>query len=57
MLFKYIIKILFKYNNITKLYINKKMYKCINDSGAYYIGTEPSPKGFRYCAHAEKNIN
>ena len=29
------------------------MKKCINDSESYYIGTEPSPKGLGYCAHAE----
>ena len=29
------------------------MKKCINDHLKYYTGTEPSPKGFGYCAHAE----
>lgn len=28
--------------------------KCINDDKSYYKGNEPSPKGFGYCAHAEK---
>jgi len=28
--------------------------RCINDKKTIYIGTEPSPKGFGYCAHAEK---
>ena len=27
---------------------------CKNDSTRSYKGTEPSPKGFGYCAHAEK---
>ena len=31
------------------------MPKCKNDSKASYIGTEPSPKGLGFCAHAEKN--
>ena len=30
------------------------MPKCKNDSTRYYKGTEPSPKGLGYCAHAEK---
>jgi hypothetical protein len=32
------------------------MHRCKNDSSKYYTGTEPqpSPKGFGYCAHAEK---
>jgi hypothetical protein len=29
------------------------MKKCINDPDSYYIGTEPSPKGLGFCAHAE----
>ena len=28
--------------------------KCINDEKSYYKGNEPSPKGFGYCAHVEK---
>ena len=30
------------------------MYYCINDKSRTYKGTEPSPKGLGYCAHAEK---
>ena len=30
------------------------MPKCKNDSSRSYKGTEPSPKGFGYCGHAEK---
>ena len=30
------------------------MPKCKNDSKKYYRGTEPSPKGRGYCAHAYK---
>jgi hypothetical protein len=30
------------------------MPKCINDSSSSFKGTEPSPKGLGYCAHAEK---
>lgn len=30
------------------------MPQCVNDPSANYIGTEPSPKGRGYCAHAEK---
>ena len=30
------------------------MPKCKNDSTKSYKGTEPSPKGLGYCAHAEK---
>jgi uncharacterized protein YwqG len=30
------------------------MPKCINDNKKSYQGTEPSPKGLGYCAHAEK---
>lgn len=30
------------------------MPKCINDESRSYTGTEPSPKGLGYCAHAEK---
>ena len=30
------------------------MPTCKNDSSSYYKGTEPSPKGLGYCAHAEK---
>ena len=30
------------------------MPKCKNDSSRNYKGTEPSPKGLGYCAHAEK---
>ena len=30
------------------------MPKCKNDSKKSYKGTEPSPKGFGYCAHPEK---
>lgn len=30
------------------------MPKCKNDSARSYKGTEPSPKGLGYCAHAEK---
>ncbi len=30
------------------------MPKCINDNASHYKGTEPSPKGLGYCAHAEK---
>ena len=32
----------------------KKVLKCLNDPSKEYIGTEPSPKGLGYCAHAEK---
>ena len=28
--------------------------KCKNDPNSFYIGTEPSPKGFGWCAHSEK---
>lgn len=28
--------------------------KCLNDPKRSYKGTEPSPKGFGYCAHAQK---
>ena len=27
---------------------------CKNDPSKKYTGNEPSPKGFGYCAHAEK---
>ena len=30
------------------------MPKCINDPNRHYKGDEVSPKGFGYCAHAEK---
>ena len=30
------------------------MPRCINDKSKSYTGNEPSPKGFGYCAHAEK---
>jgi hypothetical protein len=30
------------------------MPKCINDASSSFKGTEPSPKGLGYCAHAEK---
>lgn len=30
------------------------MPKCKNDNKRTYKGTEPSPKGLGYCAHAEK---
>lgn len=30
------------------------MPNCKNDSKKSYKGTEPSPKGLRYCAHASK---
>lgn len=30
------------------------MKRCINDPDTFYLGNEPSPKGFGYCAHAEK---
>ena len=30
------------------------MPKCKNDSGRSYNGTEPSPKGLGYCAHASR---
>lgn len=30
------------------------MPKCKNDPTRSYKGTEPSPKGFGYCAHTEK---
>ena len=30
------------------------MPKCKNDEKKIYIGTEPSPKGRGWCAHAEK---
>ena len=30
------------------------MPPCKNDNSRNYSGTEPSPKGFGYCAHAEK---
>lgn len=30
------------------------MPKCKNDNKRSYVGTEPSPKGLGYCAHAEK---
>jgi len=33
------------------------MPKCKNDLNSSYMGTEPSPKGLGYCAHAEKNSN
>jgi len=29
------------------------MPKCKNDPTSSYVGLEPSPKGFGYCAHAE----
>ena len=32
----------------------KKVLKCLNDPSKEYTGTEPSPKGLGYCAHAEK---
>lgn len=28
--------------------------KCLNDPKRSYVGTEPSPKGLGYCAHAEE---
>ena len=31
-----------------------KIKKCINDPETNYLGTEPSPKGLGFCAHAEK---
>ena len=31
-----------------------RMPRCVNDSKRHYAGTEPSPKGRGYCAHAEK---
>lgn len=30
------------------------MLKCKNDPRSWYKGTEPSPKGLGYCAHAER---
>lgn len=30
------------------------MLECKNDKKSTYKGNEPSPKGFGYCAHAEK---
>jgi hypothetical protein len=30
------------------------MPKCKNDNERTYLGTEPSPKGFGWCAHKEK---
>jgi hypothetical protein len=30
------------------------MPKCKNDQSRSYKGTEPSPKGLGFCAHAEK---
>lgn len=30
------------------------MPKCKNDQTRSYMGNEPSPKGFGFCAHAEK---
>ena len=32
----------------------KKVLKCLNDPSKEYTGTEPSPKGLGYCAHAEE---
>jgi len=31
------------------------MLKCIKDETKSYIGNEPNPKGFGYCAHSEDN--
>lgn len=30
------------------------MPKCLNDPSAHFKGDEPSPKGYGYCAHGEK---
>ena len=37
-----------------KVSLKKKILKCLNDPSKEYTGTEPSPKGLGYCAHAEK---